>query len=85
VNHDDGANANQVTSVTILNIVKIRIKDNMIVMVSDLSTKHKLHGQISNKRIIRDMKRVRIKCALSSNRKRGAIDSMNSAMAIRRT
>jgi hypothetical protein len=45
----------------------------MIVMVSDLLSRHELHGQIRNKRNIRDMKRVRRKSALSSYRKRGSI------------
>jgi hypothetical protein len=54
----------------ILNIVNIGIKNNTTVMVSDLSSRHKLHGQIKSKRNIRDMKRVRGKSALSSNRKR---------------
>jgi hypothetical protein len=35
------------------------IKNNMTVMVSDLPSRHELHGQIRNKRNIRDMKRVR--------------------------
>jgi hypothetical protein len=56
-----GASANQVTSATILNIANIRIKNNTIVMVSDLSSRHKLHGQIRNKRNIRDMKKSRRK------------------------
>ena len=34
-------------------------------------------------RNIRDMKKVRTKCALSSNRKRGTNGGMNSAMAIK--
>jgi hypothetical protein len=67
----------------ILNVAKIRIKNNATIMVSDLSSRHKLHDQIRNKRNIRDMKRVRTKHALSSNRKRGTISGMNSAMAIR--
>jgi hypothetical protein len=70
---------------TILNIAKIRVKNDTTIMVSNLPSRHKLHDQIGNKRNIRDMKRVRTKRALSSNRKRGTIDSMNSAMAIRRT
>jgi hypothetical protein len=53
-------------------------------MVSDLSSRYKLYGQIRNKRNIRDMKRVTIKCAMCSNRKKETIDGMNSAMAIRR-
>jgi hypothetical protein len=85
MNHNDGTSANQVTSVTILNIANIMIKNNMIVMVSDLPSRHELHGQIRNKRNIRDMKRVRIKSALSNYRKRGSIGDMNNAMAIRRS
>jgi hypothetical protein len=77
--------ANQVTSVMILNIANIKIKNNMIIMVSDLPNKYKLHGQIRNKRNIRDMKRVRGKSALSKNRKRRSIDDMNNTMAVRRT
>jgi hypothetical protein len=69
---------------TILNITKIRIKNNTIVMMSDMPNKFKLHGQIRNKRSIRDMKRVRGKSALFSNRKRGSIGGMNSAMSVRR-
>jgi hypothetical protein len=79
-----GASANQVTSATILNVGKIMIKNNTIVMVSDLFSRHELHGQIRNKRNTGDMKRVRTKCALSSNKKRGIISGINSAMAIRR-
>jgi hypothetical protein len=85
MNHNDGTSANQVTSVTILNIANIMVKNNMIVMVSDLPSRHELHGQIRNKRNIRDMKRVRIKSALSNYRKRGSIGDMNNAMAIRRS
>jgi hypothetical protein len=77
-----GASANQVTNVMILNIAKIRIKNNMIVMVSDLPSRHKMHGQIRNKRNIRDMKRVRIKSALFSNKKRGSIGGMNNIMLV---
>jgi hypothetical protein len=79
-----GVSVNQVTSATILNIANIRIKNNTTVMVSDLPSRHKLHGQIRNKRNIRDIKRVRGKSALSSNRKRGSISGMNNTMAIRR-
>jgi hypothetical protein len=68
----------------ILNIAKIRVKNDTTVMVSNLPSRHKLHGQIRDKRNIRDMKRIRTKHALSSNRKRGTIGSMNSTMAIRR-
>jgi hypothetical protein len=57
----------------------------MTVMVSNLPSRYKLHGQIRNKRNIRDMKRVRGKSALSSNKKRGSIDGMNNAMTVRRT
>jgi hypothetical protein len=69
----------------ILNIAKIRVKNDTTVMISNLPSRHKLHGQIGNKRNIRDMKKVRTKRALSSNRKRGTIGDINSAMAIRRT
>jgi hypothetical protein len=79
------ASANQVTNATIMNVTKIRVKNNTTVMVSDLPSRHKLHGQIRNKRNIRDMKMVITKYALSSNRKRGTISGMNSAMTIRRT
>jgi Tfp pilus assembly protein PilO len=58
-----GASDNQVTSVTILNIAKIRIKNNMTFMVTDLPSRHKLHGHIRN------MKRVRTNSALSNNKK----------------
>jgi hypothetical protein len=60
-----------VTNVTILNIANIRIKNNMTVMVSDLPSRHELHGQIRNKRNLRDMKRVRRKSVMSSYRKEG--------------
>jgi hypothetical protein len=80
-----GASANQVTSVTILNIANIRIKNNTTVMVSDLPGRHEPHGQIRNKRNIRDMKRVRRKSALSSYKKRGSIGGMNNVMARRRS
>jgi hypothetical protein len=77
--------ANQVTIEIILNITKIRIKNNTIVVVSDLSNRQKMHGQIRNMRNIRDMKRVRRKSAMSSNTNRGSIGGMNSAMLIRST
>jgi hypothetical protein len=57
----------------------------MIVMVSDLPSRHELHGQIENQRNIRDMKRVRRMSALSSYRKRGSIGGMNNAMVRRRS
>jgi transcriptional regulator of aromatic amino acid metabolism len=79
-----GVSANQVTSATMINITKIRIKNNMTVMISDLLNKHKLHDQIRDKRNIRDMKKVRTKSTLPSNRKRRSIRSMNSTMSIRR-
>jgi hypothetical protein len=78
------ASANQVTSVTILNIANIRIKNNKTDMVSDLSSRHKLYSQIMNKRNISDIKRVRENRALSSNRNRRSISSMNNEVAIRR-
>jgi hypothetical protein len=62
--------ANQVTSAMILNIVKIMIKNNTAIMINDMSSRHKLHGQIRNKRNIRGIKRVKEKSALSS-KKRG--------------
>jgi hypothetical protein len=81
---EDEASANQVTSVMILNIANVRIKNNTTVMVSDLPSRHELHDQIRNKRNIRDMKRVRRKSALSNYRKRGSINGMNNAMSRRR-
>jgi hypothetical protein len=80
-----GTSANQVSSAMILNIANIRVKNHMTVMVSDLSSRHELHGQIRNKRNTRDMKRVKRKSALSSYRKRGSIGSMNNAMTRRRS
>jgi hypothetical protein len=80
-----GASTNQVTSATILNITNIRVKNHMTVMISDLPSRHELHGQIRNKRNIMDMKRVRRKSALSSYRKRGSINGINNAMARRRS
>jgi hypothetical protein len=80
-----GLSPNQVTSAMILNIANIRIKNNTTTMVSDLPIRHELHGQIRNKRNIRDMKRVRRKSALSSYRKRGSISGTNNAMARRRS
>jgi hypothetical protein len=77
--------ANQVTSATILNIANIRVKNHTTVMVIDLPIRHELHGQIRNKRNIRDMKRVRRKSVLSSYRKRGSIGGMNNAMKRRRS
>jgi hypothetical protein len=68
-----------------MNIANIRVKNNTTVMVSDLPNRHELHGQIRNKRNIKDMKRVRRKNALSSYKKRGSIGGMNNAMAIRRS
>jgi hypothetical protein len=67
----------------ILNIVKIRVKNNTTIMIGNLPSRHKRHGQIGNKRNIMDIKRVRTKHALSSNRKRETIGGMNNAMAIR--
>jgi hypothetical protein len=69
----------------ILNIANIRVKNHTTIMVSDLPSRYKLHGQIRNKRDIRDMKRVRRKSALSSYRKRGSIGGMNNAMVRRRS
>jgi hypothetical protein len=51
-------------------------------MVSDLK-RHKLNGQIGKKTNIWNMKRVRTKSALSSNKKRESICNMNSTMPIR--
>jgi hypothetical protein len=79
-----GASTNQMTCATILNIAKIRVKNDTTVMVSNLPNRHKMHGQIGNKRNTRDMKRVRTKHILSSNRKRGTIGGMNNVIAIRR-
>jgi hypothetical protein len=77
------ASTYHVTHLTILNIVKIRSKNDTIVMVSNLPIKHKLHNQVENKRNIRNMKRVRIKSALTSNSKRGFINNMNGEIARR--
>jgi hypothetical protein len=68
----------------ILNIANISIKNNTIVMINDLPNRYELHGQIRNKRNIRNMKKVRRKSALSSYRKRGSIGGMNNEMARRR-
>jgi hypothetical protein len=57
----------------------------MIVVISDLPSRHELYGQIRNKRNIRDMKGVRRKSILPSYRKRGSIGGMNNAMAVRRS
>jgi hypothetical protein len=80
-----GPGDNQVTSATILNIGKIGIKNNTTVMINDMSNKHKLHGQNRNKKNIREMKRVKTKSVLPSNRKRGSIGGMNCTMSVRRT
>jgi hypothetical protein len=77
------ASTYHVTRLMILNIVKIRIKNDTIVMVSNLPVKHKLHGQVENKRNIINMKRVRAKSALPNNSKRGFIDNVNSEIARR--
>jgi hypothetical protein len=69
----------------ILNIANIRVKNHTTIMVSDLPSRYELHGQIRNKRDIRDMKRVRRKSALSSYRKRGSVGGMNNAMVRRRS
>jgi hypothetical protein len=69
----------------ILNIANIRFMNNTTVMVNDLPSRHELHGQIRNKRNIRDMKRVRRNSALSSYRKRESIIGMNNTMVIRRS
>jgi hypothetical protein len=66
-----GVSANQVTSAMILNIANIRVKNNMIIMVSDLPRRHELHGQIRNKRNIRDMERVKRKSVIFSYKKEG--------------
>jgi hypothetical protein len=72
------ASTYHVTYLMILNIVKTMIKNDTIVMVSNLPIKHKLHGQVKNERNIRNVKSVRAKSALLSNSKRGFIDNMNS-------
>jgi hypothetical protein len=48
-----------------LNIAKITIKNDMTVMVYNLPSRHKLHGQVGNKRNIKDIKRVRTKSDVS--------------------
>jgi hypothetical protein len=58
-----------VNCATILNITKIIIKNNTTIMISNISSRHKLHCQIRNNGNIRNIKRVKIKSALSSNRK----------------
>jgi hypothetical protein len=68
---------------TILNIAKIKIKDDTTVMVNNPPNRHKMHGQIGNKGNIRNMKSVRTTNALANNRKRESIDNMNYEMAIR--
>jgi hypothetical protein len=58
VSHGAGASTNQMTHATILNIAKIRVKNDTTVMISNLPSRHKLHGQIGNKRNIRDKQSV---------------------------
>jgi hypothetical protein len=53
------------TCATVLNIAKITIKNDMTVMVYNLPSRHKLHGQVGNKRNIKDIKRVRTKSDVS--------------------
>jgi hypothetical protein len=69
---------NQVTRGMILNIAKIRMKNDTTIMISNLAYKHKLHGQAGNKRNIRNMKRVRTKSVLPNNIERGCINNMKS-------
>jgi hypothetical protein len=85
VSHNNGASTNLVTYATILNIGKIRIKNDTTVIVNNLPNRYKLYGQIGNKRNIKNIKIVRTKSAMLSNRKRGSIGKMNSGMAIRKT
>jgi hypothetical protein len=70
VNHDDGGQCQLGDQCNGSEYSKIRIKKNTTVMVSDLPSRHKLHGQIGNKRNTRDMKRVRTKSGMSNNRMR---------------
>jgi hypothetical protein len=60
---------------------KNMIKNDTTVMVSNLSTRHKVHGHVWNKRSTNNIKRVRTKSVLSNNSKRGSIDSMNIEIA----
>jgi hypothetical protein len=60
-----------VTSSTILNIANIRIKKNTIVMINNLPSRHKLYGQIRNKRNIRDIKKSQRKECLVQQQKEG--------------
>jgi hypothetical protein len=54
---------NQVTHVMILDIANIIIKNNMTIMISELTNRHKVHGQVRNKGKNKDMKRVtRVPC-----------------------
>jgi hypothetical protein len=56
VSHDDRGQYQLGDGATILNIAKIRIKNDTMVMVSDLPSKCMMYGQIRNKRNIMNMK-----------------------------
>jgi hypothetical protein len=51
-----------------MNIANIRINNNTTVMVSDLPSRHKLHGQIRNRRNFRDKKSPRKECPVQQQK-----------------
>jgi hypothetical protein len=59
------------TRATIMNIVKIRVKNDTTFMISNLLSRHKLHGQIRNKRSIRGMKKSQNKACPVQQLKEG--------------
>lgn len=68
---------NKTTHVSILDITKVKIKNNTTIMISNLANRQELHGQIRNKRNISNMKRVRHKGIMTKNIKGRSINGMN--------
>ena len=51
------ASTNQETLTEILDMTRVRIKNNMTTIISELASRNKLHGQIRNIRNTRNMKK----------------------------
>jgi len=62
----------------ILHKTRIRLKNDMTTMISDLTSRHQQHVELRNMRNSRNMKRRCRKNTPSSNWKRGAISCLNN-------
>ena len=72
------ASTKQIPHAAALDTTRVGLKNNTIVTISDLTSRHKLHSKLGNMRDDKNMQRRSGKDASAYNRKRGIICSLNN-------